>query len=54
MSAKRFSIAVDHSRDVFLTDFSKQTLKDRYLLPGERYQDLLIQNLNYIQIHIHI
>lgn len=40
MSAKRFSIAVDHSRDVFLTDFSKQTLKDRYLLPGESYQDL--------------
>ncbi len=40
MSAKRFSIAVDHSRDAFLTDFSKQTLKDRYLLPGESYQDL--------------
>ena len=40
MSAKRFSIAVDRSRDVFLTDFSKQTLKDRYLLPGESYQDL--------------
>lgn len=40
MSAKHFSIAVDHNRDAFLTDFSKQTLKDRYLLPGERYQDL--------------
>jgi ribonucleoside-diphosphate reductase alpha chain len=40
MSAKRFSITVDHSRDVLLTDFSKQTLKDRYLLPGESYQDL--------------
>lgn len=40
MSAKPFTIAVDHSRDALLTDFSKQTLKDRYLLPGERYQDL--------------
>lgn len=40
MRAKPFTIAVDHSRDAFLTDFSKQTLKDRYLLPGESYQDL--------------
>ena len=40
MNAKRFSIAVDHKRDALLTDFSKQTLKDRYLLPGESYQDL--------------
>lgn len=40
MSAKPFTIAVDHSRDALLTDFSKQTLKDRYLLPGESYQNL--------------
>lgn len=40
MSAKPFTIVVDHSRDALLTDFSKQTLKDRYLLPGESYQNL--------------
>ena len=40
MSAKPFTIVVDHRRDALLTDFSKQTLKDRYLLPGESYQDL--------------
>lgn len=40
MRAKPFTIAVDHSRDALLTDFSKQTLKDRYLLPGESYQNL--------------
>lgn len=28
------------SRDAFLTDFGKATLADRYLLPGETYQDL--------------
>ena len=30
----------DHSRDALLTDFGKATLDDRYLLPGESYQDL--------------
>ncbi len=33
-------ITLDHSRDGLLTDFGKETLKDRYLLPGESYQDL--------------
>ena len=33
-------IEVDHSRDVLLTDFGKTTLQDRYLLPGESYQDM--------------
>ena len=37
---RRFAIEVDHARDVLLTDFGKETLDDRYLLPGERYQDL--------------
>ncbi|MCH8685320.1 ribonucleoside-diphosphate reductase subunit alpha [Pedomonas mirosovicensis] len=36
----RFSVQVDHSRDALLTDFGKETLKDRYLLPGESFQDL--------------
>ena len=30
----------DRSRDEFLTDFGKKTLVDRYLLPGESYQDM--------------
>jgi len=37
---RRFKIAVDESRDDLLTDFGKETLNDRYLLPGESYQDL--------------
>ncbi|MEX6722880.1 ribonucleoside-diphosphate reductase subunit alpha [Parapedomonas caeni] len=36
----RFSVQIDRSRDDLLTDFGKETLKDRYLLPGESYQDL--------------
>jgi len=31
---------VDRSRDAKLTDFGKTTLEDRYLLPGESYQDM--------------
>src|SRR3569832_1546666 len=34
------SIKTDDSRDSLLTEFGKETLKDRYLLPGENYQDL--------------
>lgn len=33
-------IEVDRSRDALLTDFGKTTLEDRYLLPGESYQDM--------------
>jgi len=33
-------IQIDRSRDDLLTDFGKATLKDRYLLPGECYQDM--------------
>jgi len=36
----RFDVVTDPSRDVLLTDFGKDTLNDRYLLPGESYQDL--------------
>jgi ribonucleoside-diphosphate reductase alpha chain len=36
----RFPVMVDRSRDALLTDFGKDTLDDRYLLPGESYQDL--------------
>ena len=38
--ARRFDVATDASRDALLTDFGKETLQDRYLLPGESYQDL--------------
>jgi len=38
--ARRFEIVTDKSRDALLTDFGKETLEDRYLLPGESYQDL--------------
>ncbi len=38
--ARRFNVVTDASRDALLTDFGKETLQDRYLLPGESYQDL--------------
>ena len=37
---RRFAITTDASRDALLTEFGKDTLRDRYLLPGESYQDL--------------
>ncbi|WP_367269759.1 ribonucleotide reductase N-terminal alpha domain-containing protein, partial [uncultured Sphingomonas sp.] len=40
---KPYPIEVDHSRDSLLTDFGKDTLQDRYLLPGESYQDLFVR-----------
>lgn len=33
-------IKVDRSRDALLTDFGKKTMEDRYLLPGESFQDM--------------
>ena len=33
-------VEVDRSRDALLTDFGMTTLRDRYLLPGESYQDM--------------
>jgi ribonucleoside-diphosphate reductase alpha chain len=41
--ARPYPVEVDHSRDSLLTDFGKETLKDRYLLPGESYQDLFVR-----------
>jgi len=38
-----YAVEVDHGRDALLTDFGKETLKDRYLLPGESYQDLFVR-----------
>ena len=33
-------VEVDRTRDALLTEFGKTTLKDRYLLAGESYQDM--------------
>src|SRR5690606_5514470 len=37
---RRFDVVIDESRDALLTEFGKETLVDRYLLPGEKFQDL--------------
>lgn len=36
-------ITSNESRNDLLTSFGKETLKDRYLLPGESYQDMFIR-----------
>jgi ribonucleoside-diphosphate reductase alpha chain len=36
----RHQVRVDRSRDSLLTDFGRATLTDRYLMPGEEFQDL--------------
>jgi len=41
--AEPYPVEVDHSRDDLLTEFGKETLKDRYLLPGETFQDLFVR-----------
>jgi len=40
INARRFTVPTDSSRDALLTEFGKDTLRDRYLLPGETFQDL--------------
>ena len=40
VNARRFNIVTDPARDENLTEFGKETLTDRYLLPDESYQDL--------------
>ncbi len=38
-----YPLVVDMARDALLTEFGKDTLKDRYLLPGENFQDLFVR-----------
>jgi ribonucleoside-diphosphate reductase alpha chain len=38
-----YKLEIDTSRDALLTDFGKDTLRDRYLLPGESYQDMFVR-----------
>jgi ribonucleoside-diphosphate reductase alpha chain len=43
----RPQVHIDRSRDALLTDFGRATLDDRYLLPGESYQDLFARVASY-------
>jgi len=43
----KHQVRVDRSRDALLTDFGKATLDNRYLLPGESYQDLFARVASY-------
>lgn len=43
----RYQVTIDRSRDGLLTDFGRATLDDRYLLPGEGYQDLFARVASY-------
>ncbi len=43
----RHQVRVDRSRDKLITDFGRATLDDRYLLPGEGYQDLFARVASY-------
>src|SRR6202162_1587380 len=43
----RHQVHIDRSRDVLLTDFGRATLSDRYLMPGEEFQDLFARGASY-------
>ena len=43
VAPQAYDVEVDHSRDALLTEFGKETLRDRYLLPGESFQDLFVR-----------
>ncbi|MEM6901661.1 MAG: ribonucleotide reductase N-terminal alpha domain-containing protein, partial [Pseudomonadota bacterium] len=43
----RAQVTVDRARDDKLTAFGKATLTDRYLMPGESYQDLFARVSSY-------
>src|SRR5271154_6196134 len=45
--AKGAKVQIDRSRDSYLTEFGQATLKDRYLLPGESFQDLFARVASY-------
>ena len=40
-------VTLDRGRDARLTEFGKATLSDRYLMPGESYQDLFARVATY-------
>src|SRR6201996_462426 len=43
----RHQVLIDRSRDALLTDFGRATLSDRYLMPGEEFQDLFARVASY-------
>jgi ribonucleoside-diphosphate reductase alpha chain len=45
--AKGTKVKIDRARDSYLTEFGKDTLTDRYLLPGESFQDLFARVAMY-------
>ncbi|MRG72777.1 ribonucleoside-diphosphate reductase subunit alpha [Alphaproteobacteria bacterium HT1-32] len=45
--AEGSAVTVDRSRDALLTEFGKATLTDRYLMPGESFQDLFARVSSY-------
>ncbi len=44
---QNFSLQIDHKKDDKLSNFGKAVLKDRYLMPGESYQDLFARVASY-------
>ena len=50
---RRFTIQTDVSRDALLTEFGKETLIDRYLLPGENFQDLFARVADALECQQH-
>jgi ribonucleoside-diphosphate reductase alpha chain len=46
-SKKRFDVRIDLKNDDKLSNFGKAVLKDRYLMPGETYQDLFARVAAY-------
>ena len=40
-------VKTDESKDTLLTEFGKETLKDRYLLPNENYQGMFARVASY-------
>ncbi|OFW79840.1 MAG: ribonucleotide-diphosphate reductase subunit alpha [Alphaproteobacteria bacterium RIFCSPLOWO2_01_FULL_40_26] len=46
-SKQKFAVDVDAKKDEKLSNFGKAVLKDRYLMPGENYQDLFARVAAY-------
>ena len=42
-SEQKNTLKIDYNRDRNITDFGKATLIDRYLLPGEKFQDMFMR-----------
>jgi ribonucleoside-diphosphate reductase alpha chain len=43
----RHQVRLDRARDSLLTEFGRATLSDRYLMPGEEFQDLFARVASY-------